>query len=198
MAIVTTGGKIHWNYFLALEQDMQKSSRYVEFCDANMDTYSIEFAHLLLASASEVDVVAKLLCQKLAPNEPRKNIDDYRTALTRRISEISKLQVAVPRYGLTLIPWASWAEEKNPHWWRSYNNVKHERDAYFKEATLKNSLNSLAALLCLTIYLYHLDTLAADPNAQFKDTTLTLQPESDLMRLDGDFYYEACMGSADW
>ncbi len=194
MTIIATGGKIHWNYFLALEQDMQNSSRYVEFCDANMGTYSIEFAHLLLASTSEVDVVAKLLCQKLAPDKPRNNIENYRTVLTHRLPGIAELQVAVPRYGLTLTPWDNWSHGHNPYWWRSYNNVKHERDAHFQEATLANSLNSLAALLCLTFHLYHLETLAVTPNARPKDTTLTLQPESTLLRLNGDFYYEAYVG----
>jgi len=44
----------HWNYFLALEKDLEATSRYVEFSTANLDTYSIEFAHLLLSSASRL------------------------------------------------------------------------------------------------------------------------------------------------
>jgi hypothetical protein len=60
MAIRTTAhAKLHWNYFIALEEDMQALSRYIEFCDDNLDVYSIELAHLLFAAASEVDVLAK-------------------------------------------------------------------------------------------------------------------------------------------
>ena len=194
MAIVTTGGKIHWNYFLALEQDMQNCSRYVEFCDANMGTYSIEFAHLLLASASEVDVVAKLLCQRLAPDEARNNIENYRIIITPHLNGIADLQVTIPRYGLILTPWENCARGENPNWWRSYNAVKHERGAHFQEATLANSLNSLAALLCLTFHLYHLGTLDASPNAIPKDTTATLRPESSLLQLKGDYYYRPYVG----
>ena len=62
--IHATTGKLHWNYFIALERDLEVVSRYVEFCPQNFDVYSIEFAHLLFAAASEVDVVAKLLCQR--------------------------------------------------------------------------------------------------------------------------------------
>ena len=65
--INATPGKLHWNYFIALERDLEVASRYVEFCPQNFNVYSIEFAHLLFAAASEVDVVAKLLCQRLKP-----------------------------------------------------------------------------------------------------------------------------------
>jgi len=73
--IQATTGKLHWNYFLALERDLEVVSRYVEFCQQNFDVYSIEFAHLLFAAASEVDVIAKLLCQRLSSQAPRANID---------------------------------------------------------------------------------------------------------------------------
>ena len=57
MAIQATAGKLHWNYFLALDRDLEVVSRYVEFTKPNFNVYSIELAHLLFAAASEVDVV---------------------------------------------------------------------------------------------------------------------------------------------
>jgi hypothetical protein len=105
MAITFTQGKIHWNYFIALERDMEVASRYIEFCNANLSVFSIELAHLLLASASEVDVVAKLLCENLAPIEPRGNIDHYRAILAVELPEITSLRISVPRYGLEFTPW---------------------------------------------------------------------------------------------
>lgn len=66
MTIYVDPSKMHWNYYLALEHDMEVVSRYVEFCEPNFSVYSIELAHLLFAVASEVDVVAKLLCSELA------------------------------------------------------------------------------------------------------------------------------------
>ena len=35
MTILTTPSKLHWNYFLALERDMDVMSRYIEFDEAN-------------------------------------------------------------------------------------------------------------------------------------------------------------------
>ena len=190
MAIIATQSKLHWTYFAALERDLEVVARYVEFAEANLGTFSLELAHLLMAASSEVDVVAKLLCARLDPDSPRKNIDHYRDVLTRRLPDLSSMPVLIPRYGMRLTPWDNWTRGENPDWWRSYNNVKHERNAYFQEATLKNALNSLAALLCLTFHFYQLDTPAEPERYRAKDTTASLQPESTLMRLEDHCYYE--------
>ena len=188
--IKSTAGKLHWNYFLALERDLELASRYVEFCQQNFNVYSIEFAHLLFAAASEVDVVAKLLCEHIAPEKPRGNIDNYRDAITEKLPALPTTQISVPRYGLDLVPWDNWTGCTNPHWWRSYNNVKHERDVYFEEATLKNALNALGGLLVLTYYYYSF-ILAPSGEERLapKDTMQQLQPESGLLRLPDSHYY---------
>ncbi|MEO8838402.1 MAG: hypothetical protein ABI351_06795 [Herbaspirillum sp.] len=190
MAIIATTSKVHWNYFLALEHDLELASRYVEFCDANMRTFSIEFVHLLLAAASEVDVVAKLLCQRLSPAAARGNIEQYRAVLIQHLPDLATMQVFVPRYGLTLTPWDNWANGNSPDWWGSYNNVKHERGAHFDEATLKHALNALAGLHCLVFHHYDFESKDANPGANNKDTSLALQPESSLLRFGDGYYYD--------
>ncbi len=186
----TTPAKLHWNYFLALERDMEVMSRYIEFTEPNFSVYSIELAHLLFAAASEVDVVAKLLCQMLEPASPRGNINEYKAILLRSIPGLPEAEIIVLRYGITFKPWWNWAGPSNPDWWRSYNDVKHERDANFNQATLKNSLNALGGLLIL-IYHYYARKLAAPPETVLrpKDATSYLSPPSSLIQLNGDFYY---------
>ncbi len=182
--------KIHWNYFLALERDLEIASRYVEFVAANMATYSIEFAHLLFAAASEVDVVAKLLCKQLVPNAPRQNIDHYRTALASQIPDLAATQVQIPRYALTLTPWNSWSNGQNPTWWRCYNNVKHQRDTHYPEATLENAINALAGLMTLTFYHYgHVQTQPGS-TLDKKEVTRNLLPDSSLLRFPDTYYYD--------
>jgi hypothetical protein len=147
----TNPSKLHWNYFLALERDLEATSRYIEFGKANFRVYSIELAHLLFAAASEVDVIAKLLCKRFAPMNQCGNINQYRPVLLGTLADLPKTKVFVPRYGLSFRPWDNWGRPTNPptnpDWWGSYNKVKHERDAHFPEATLKNALNALGALL---------------------------------------------------
>jgi len=190
MGIEAKPAKLHWNYFIALERDMESTSRYVEFCEANFSVYSIELAHLLFAAASEVDVVAKLLCGQINPAASPGNINEYKAVLLPALPDLPQADVFVPRYGLSFKPWSNWAGEQNPLWWRSYNNVKHERDAHFGEATLKNSLNALGALLIL-IYHYYSRKLARAPVLALspKDTMRELEPESTLLRLHEDYYY---------
>ncbi|MNY24406.1 hypothetical protein D3C86_1581170 [compost metagenome] len=168
-------------------------SRYVEFDRRNLEVFSIELAHLLFAAASEVDVVAKQLCQVVAPAARRGNIDEYKAALLPVLPGLPTDGIVVPRYGLSFKPWDSWAAPGpgiNPNWWRSYNNVKHERSDYFHEATLQHALNALGALLIL---IYHLYARTVGPTGAVlppKDTTNEMEPQSILLRLDGDYYYD--------
>jgi hypothetical protein len=188
--ISATASNLHWNYFLALERDMELVSRYIEFAEPNFTVYSIELAHLLFAAGSEVDVVAKLVCAQVAPGHPTENIDDYSAALLPALPNLPTTTVFVPRYGLSFNPWENWANNRNPDWWRAYNKVKHERDTHFSKATLQNALNALGALLIFSFH-YYSRKLSADAASVLapKETTLRLTPQSSLFRLDEQLYY---------
>jgi len=144
----------HWEYFLAIESDLSASTRFVEFTAENFAVYSIEFAHILLSSSSEVDVIAKSLSNMLFPDRSHQNINDYREAITQSFSRFANIEVRIPRYGLSLQPWKAWARDENPIWWKSYNKVKHERNTFYKEANLENALNAVAGLFSLVLFLY--------------------------------------------
>jgi hypothetical protein len=190
MGIQTKPNKLHWNYFLALENDLDAVSRYIEFSQDNFKTYSIELAHLLFAASSEVDVIAKSLCELLNPTTNPHNINEYRLILTEEIPNLASEQVFVKRYGLTLTPWKNWQGSTNPLWWRSYNKVKHERNQYFPEATLKNALNAVAGLLVITFYYYkHLLPSTMNYVLTNKDVMRELEPQSKLLQLSDEFYY---------
>ena len=188
--IKSAESKLHWNYYLALERDMEEVSRYIEFSDANFSCYSIELAHIFFAAASEVDVVAKSLCKLLEPASPRDNIDHYRSLIPVRLPAFASENIYVPRYALTLDPWEGWRGNKNPIWWRDYNRVKHQRNEHFQKANLKNALNALAALLVVTFYYYRQCMIENDVETPIeKDVTQGLEPQSTLLRLDDAYYY---------
>ena len=81
-----------------------------------------------------------------------------------------------------LAPWSNWVLATgpvNPDWRRSYNNVKHERHAYFHEATLRNAVDSMAALL-IVVYLHKKELMTtggvvADPR---KSQELSIQTQA--------------------
>ncbi len=183
---------LHWNYFLALEQDVSTLSRYIEFSKRNYDTYSLELAHLLFAAASEVDVLAKILCSEIDSRKRPKNISDYQKIITKEFPEFGREKIFIPRYGLQLRPWENWLKAKSPVWWISYNKVKHQRDQHFADATLHNALNAIGALLVLIFYIekarwFRKIGREADP----KVLTGLLEPSSELIKLNQSFYYDA-------
>ncbi len=190
MGIQVNDNCVHWNYFIALEQDLLKVSRFIEFAETNFSTYSIELAHLLLASSSEVDVVLKSLCNIKDAAKNHHNINDYKETILGELPELVNETCFIPRYGLELIPWSNWAGENNPIWWRSYNEVKHQRDLHFNKANLKNAINSLAALSIVVLYYYREIIAQTGEDHQFRDVTQKLQPESSLIKLSDDYYFD--------
>ena len=128
----------HWNYFLAIERDLETLSRYVEFDRRNFDCFSIEIARVLLAAGAEADVVCKQACKAADPASSAENIHDYRKELTECYPAISAFGVRIPRFELELTPWDEWTKPNGvPFWWTAYNKTKHERGAEYHRANLK-------------------------------------------------------------
>ena len=150
----------HWQYYLSLVDDIDRVSRYVDLTEDNYPTYSTEFTRLLLAAGSEIDVVAKLLCAGIEPNNHAGSIVDYGNILLPAYPEITSVEISIPRCSLSFVPWSDWSNEKRPDWWLNYNNVKHERNIHFKEANLGNVLHAVAGLCVFVCYLYYNDFIA--------------------------------------
>ena len=145
---------LHWNYFIALESDIEKLSRYVEFSELNYSTYSLEMAHLLLATASEVEVVLKGICKKIKPNRKPNKFYKYRRIVKPVHQNLCNMKVLIPRYGLEITPWEKWQNDETPNWWTGYNNVKHNRGKKYREANLHNSLAAITGLFAVLLFLY--------------------------------------------
>lgn len=177
MGIKQGESRFHWNYFLALESDVQNLSRYVEFCDDNWQTYSIEIAHLMLSVCSEVDIVAKIICAE-AGEGSCENMRDFRMVLDAKYSRISSMQVQMPQFGLTFTPWQNWDQNKKPNWWQAYQDVKHNRDTEYPKANLKNLLNAISGLFVLLV-IYH---------KKVQDLRF-IEPIPQLLEVDGDIAY---------
>ena len=150
----------HWHYFISLDSDLEASSRFVEICEDNKNTYSIEYVRIFLAACSEIDVVAKLLSLKFNPefkpsHKKFPTIIDYQKAIIQECPNFHTTKILAPRYGLELTPWETWKKGKTPpFWWNHYNNVKHERNNFFKEANLNNTIHAVAGLFVMVLYLY--------------------------------------------
>lgn len=182
--------RLHWNYFLAIEEDLEKFSRYIEFSEQNIKTYSIELAHILLSASSEVDTIMKQICKLFDPNLKVRNIDGYRNVIQLNLSSLIDEEFSIDRFGLKYKPWERWNNDKNPDWWLKYTKVKHQRNEFFQEANLLNTINPVGALLIAEVYYYKL-AFSKESNYQveFNDTTSNLIPEASFTRMREDYYY---------
>jgi hypothetical protein len=146
--------KHHWNYFLAIEKDLDNLTRFVEFHEDNFETYSIELTRILLTTSSEIDVLLKLICNEINSEKKYSNINDYRDIITEHQKEMILETIFVHRYGFEFNPWKDWLHQKTPVWWKRHNQVKHDRHIHFNKASLENTLNALGALYITVSYYY--------------------------------------------
>lgn len=174
-----------WQYFLTIESDFATTARFVEIAPANFATYSVEYARILLAASSEVDVLCKRLCKARNPSSRADNINQYRTEITGLYPQIHSDEVLVPRYELSRKPWAKWSGGSNPDWWGDYNSVKHRRDTSFDKATLVNAMDAVAGLFIMVLYVHNAERSreALEP----EPTLLHLEHEPGTLMIEADY-----------
>ena len=181
MGILQSTSLSNWNYFLAIERDLEVLSRYVEFTSNNYNTYSLEIVRILFAACSEIDVILKAICNNESPSTRCKNIIEYKEVVKSKLPNMIEFEVTLPRWGMNIIPWEEWEFQDVPSWWTAYNKVKHYRNEEFHRANLFYTLKSVAALYVSVLYLYHSEakegTLLPSPslfrpsNANFAGST---------------------------
>lgn len=145
---------VHWRYFLALDEDLERTSRYVEFCEDNLDCYSLEFSRLLMMASAEVEVVAKQLALRVDPASDPRNMGGCREILAGHLRSLPSATVYAFNGQMTLNPWIEWRDGSRPEWWQAYTDVKHGRHIHFRQGNLRNALLAVGGLMVLTIFLY--------------------------------------------
>lgn len=190
MGIEYSESNIHWNYLLAIESDFEKISRYVEFCEANNSTFSIELARIIMSSTQEIDGTMKKLCSFLDPTKNPDNINQYKEIILEKKPEFINEKVEIPRFGMESKPWINWSGEENPEWWRANNKIKHDRTENFEKANLKNAFNCVGALLITTLYYYKSKFEASGEAMSWPDLTGTIKPKASLYILNIEYYHD--------
>lgn len=192
----------YWEYFLALESDLAKCSRYVEFSQSNYTTHSIEFARIIMAAASEFDTIAKEICTALG-NSNANGINEYAETIITQYPSFHDYKIAIPRYNITgFSSFETWKnpptlksngknEYDNPPWWKDgYNKIKHDRTSNFKQANLENAIHAMGGLLTGLMYLYGLkypDKLTMDMS--LKPQLLLPQPSNQEIFVGGGVFW---------
>lgn len=134
------------SYYI-IQNDIKKVFEYIEPCQSNFKTHSHRLYEIFLRTCTEVENNLKILCteKKLSC----KNMPDYYKL--ESITNISKykLKIELTKTPLELKPFLAWKKSYTLEWYKSYNNIKHDREGHFKEANLENTLNALAGLVAL-------------------------------------------------
>lgn len=104
MGISTHKVEPHWNYLFAIESDLERLSRFIEFDERNFDCFSLEISRVLLAAGAEIDVVCKQLCRNIDATSTAGSINHYQDSITQAYTDIPSFEVALPRFGLSLTP----------------------------------------------------------------------------------------------
>lgn len=154
-----------WNYFCSICSKLENTRQYVEHSNEDhLSVYSLEFQQILILASMEFENLSKRLCV----------IINSKFNLKSNIIEISKTVLdKYPRIVETIIytdyrtmkPLKEWKIGKNADgkeivkgidWWDDYNLVKHQGFINYSHATLKNAINSVAALMVIELYLIYI------------------------------------------
>jgi hypothetical protein len=150
-----------WNFIQSLQEDLLKTSRYVEFNSKNSETYSVEFDRIILAACSEINSIFEdLALRKNISINGNLDILKAGSALLPLISSITSVDVQLVNSDISVFkPWDGWSNKSSPDWWgKVYNKLKHNRAQNFAEATLGNAIVATAALVVLSLYSHRLLT----------------------------------------
>lgn len=105
---------VEWNYFLTIEEDFIKTIPFVEPSKDNFDTYSTQYAKILLAAASETDTILKRLCKVIDPSCKKRSEQSYREFLAKKHeAPLYAAKAKILQYNLSSAPWANY-EFKSP------------------------------------------------------------------------------------
>ena len=117
---------------------------------------------------------------------------DWMGEVLSAFPHILETEIDLPRFGLSLAPWAGCKAKSPPSWWSAYNNVKHHRHANYGDASLEHALNAVGALFALLLFYYGDDALhgrlTPNPTTFFAGAPFTVDrpawgPEVNLYRL---------------
>lgn len=146
--------RTYWQYYISLENKFIDTLNYVELSEDNFNTYSNTYIMLLQAIGSEMNALFKELCH--FEKSENKNISDFAEGILAEFPEIVNCKINVIGYDISFQPFKEWNVDKpgrSLEWWKAYNNIKHNRIGFAKDASLRNVLYSLGALMLLNMKL---------------------------------------------
>lgn len=152
-----------WNEYISLENEFKNIILHIPLVEEHLKVWSLKIGDILIVLGSVIDSFLKLSIKDKALDgavnikEIRKqkelNMAHYREVFDN-FYNLSSKYVYVRHMEKRIQPFANWSNGRGLKWWNAYQNVKHDRFANKKEATVENLLYGLAGLFLL--YIIHL------------------------------------------
>lgn len=153
-----------WRFqYVAIEEELEQSFRFVHPTDDNLNTYSIKYAEIIRSAANAFEILARELYARFYNDTDALNIYNY-LALNVHLQFAHHTIIHLAALGTfpthpemvqpfaKLIPWdkASAVNQNHvPEWWTAYNNVKHSNAGLRTNATFANAVAAVGALFIL-------------------------------------------------
>lgn len=145
--------RAHWDYFLALDEDLRTLRRYIAFHEDNLETFSLELHRVIQMAALEVEAVLLSLCRgisgrcggKRSPSFADLDLLGKDFVRQKWGIGVEDIEVHFLGLGVPLKPLDSQGQPVYP-WWDAYTSLKHGRPQALKKATLRHALMAVGAL----------------------------------------------------
>lgn len=148
--------------YLFIESMLKETLHYVPSVPEHQSVWSPRFTTIILEACSQMDSLWKQVGVELGhwKKDGRPTIQQY---FMRFGQQLAHQWVMFFEGALTsmISPFYRWESNtfkapdykgRTPEWWQAYNDLKHNRLANRKKATLENATQSLAALLLSIVY----------------------------------------------
>jgi len=134
--------------------------RYVEPSTTNEKAYGHQIRQLLILACTEVEAQCKAVLRVNGyPKRKRRKSDREPTDEAWNISDFAKLEplMRLSEWSLDLAahewfvfnPFDEWRYGSQLSWYSAYNQVKHDREMKFQQATLENLIEAMGAVFVL-------------------------------------------------
>ena len=162
-----------------LQKDLETLFEYIEPCDSNKFAYSHRTFELMLRICTEFEANCKgILVANHYNKDPKNfNIKDYwKLNSATKLSDYKLLLRTWYPSSLELRPFAQWQNTTYQPlvWYQAYNDAKHNRDTKFNRSNLENTIQALAALLCVLYAQFNIHTthLYRPPQELYSENSL--------------------------
>lgn len=138
-----------WNYFSALEQELEDSKDFVEVHKDNYHFVSEKYESIIIKACGEIERIYQLISGKAL--EIKNNITSYIHAITDHCKDFFNTEILMPMHNENLKPWVACTDGKDPEFWSIYYSIKQKGATGV--ATLKHAIHALAGLFSLLLVL---------------------------------------------